>query len=235
MMHSLAILLWKQLQKNHQMFYWSRDIINVAYIAIQNSFFLSLASNYYLAATTCQEVFMSHGFVSRFYYRVRLFNALYIMLWVLSLFKSFISWLFLILRIISLVQFSIHFFHWICVDCLKKQPIDADVYAYMHVQHTLHSYCVYSMHQHQQWFTVKVFGIWNDDDINRIIRGREVIFMFGNAFCNCIVYEYIYGDNTYAFHFFFFHTLAEPNAFCIKTDDSLAGATIWVFMNFIWK
>lgn len=33
---------------------------------------------HYLATATCQEVFMSHGFVSRFYYRIRLFNALYI-------------------------------------------------------------------------------------------------------------------------------------------------------------
>lgn len=36
------------------------------------------AHSQYLATATCQEVFMSHGFISRFYYRVRLFNALYI-------------------------------------------------------------------------------------------------------------------------------------------------------------
>lgn len=57
--------------------------------------------SYYLATATCQEVFMSHGFVSRFYYRVRLFNALYIMCMSAVAFfkKSFISWLFLILCI----------------------------------------------------------------------------------------------------------------------------------------
>lgn len=52
-----------------------------------------------------RSVFMSHGFISRFYYRVRLFNALYIkymsavVLFFSLLKKSFISWLFLILCI----------------------------------------------------------------------------------------------------------------------------------------
>lgn len=144
-------------------------------IYCNSKWIFSLAwSGYYLSTATCQEVFMSHGFVSRFYYRVRLFNAQYIMLWVLSLFKSFISWLFLILCIISLLQFSIRFFS--SSDLCRSSERAAT-----YMQHTLHCHCVY-MHQHQQWFTVKVFGVWNDDDGNRIICGREVKFMFGNAF-----------------------------------------------------
>lgn len=42
-------------------------------------------------------------------------------------------------------------------------------------------HCVH-MHQHQQWFTVKEFSVWNNDDDTRIICGSEVQFMFGNAF-----------------------------------------------------
>lgn len=48
------------------------------YCNLEWLFSLAWAS-YYLDTAACQEVFMSHGFVSRFYYRVRLFNALYIM------------------------------------------------------------------------------------------------------------------------------------------------------------
>lgn len=46
---------------------------------------------------------------------------------------------------------------------------------------------IFAKHSHQQWFTVKEFGICsynnsNDDDDDDDVCGREVKFMFDNAF-----------------------------------------------------
>lgn len=122
---------------------------------------------------------------------------------------------------------SVFFFHRISVDPLPPQ---------------YGCYCVH-MHQHQQWFTVKEFSVWNNDDDTRIIFGREVKFMFGNAFLQshclwtyiCMVTNVSEPAHSHAYSIF--PRLFRHDAFCIKQDRWLACRShhIWVFMNFIWK
>lgn len=130
----------------------------------------------------------------------------------------------------------------ICVDPPKEQPIAVE--AVHCVQKNTYKcigvlcHCVH-MHQHQQWFTVKEFGISDDNDGNRIICGREVKFMLGNAFLqsHCLwtvanVYKCTHAHRMYI-PFFVFASC--PMRMHQGRHFVCRSHYLRVFMNFIWK
>lgn len=148
---------------------------------------------------------MSHGFVSRFYYRVRLFNALYIMcMSAVAFFKNHL----LADRFWSCASFCCCNFQFDCFFLSRSCPCCFGSVSILWSREHSSAHrvsepckyvcasrcqCVY-MHQHQKWFSVKEFGAWNNDNVdidddddgqakpNHIHAEERWNLLLGNAF-----------------------------------------------------